>query len=75
MKKVLRVLPAVFLLALFGFSQISYAEGEDVETLSQELEKNKELLEIWKGHVKTLTKERDTAYREIEELKSQGFVV
>lgn len=40
------------------------------DKLSQELERNKELLEIWKDHVRTLTKERDDAYKQIEDLKS-----
>lgn len=33
--------------------------GASVDSLSKELEKNKQLLEIWKDHVKRLTKERD----------------
>lgn len=40
--------------------------------LAQEAERNRELLEIWKDHVKTLTKERDTAYKELEQLKVNG---
>lgn|GEM_PF-6198234 len=31
--------------------------------------RNEELLEIWKEHVKTLTEERDKAYKELEALK------
>ena len=46
------------------------ANSENIEAISQEAERNRELLEIWKDHVKTLTKERDTAYKEIEHLKS-----
>ncbi len=34
-------------------------------------ERSQELLEIWKEHVRTLTKERDEAYRQIDQLKSQ----
>ncbi|PIU40368.1 MAG: hypothetical protein COT00_02110 [Candidatus Omnitrophica bacterium CG07_land_8_20_14_0_80_50_8] len=68
---------------LFGFSKISIAKtyarpAEDPAIdngsaqTSQEVERTKELLEIWKDHVRTLTKERDAAYRELEALKSQG---
>lgn len=35
----------------------------------QESERNRELLEIWKDHVRTLTQERDDAYRQIETLR------
>ena len=40
------------------------------QSLAQEAERNKELLEIWKDHVKTLTKERDAAYKQIEQFKA-----
>lgn len=48
------------------------AETEDpnYEKIAQEAERNRELLEIWKDHVKTLTKERDQAYQELERMKS-----
>lgn len=42
----------------------------EAEKISRELERNKELLEIWKDHVRTLTKERDEALRQIEDLKT-----
>ena len=42
------------------------------EALTKELQKGKELLAIWKDHVRSLTKERDEAYKEIETLKDQG---
>lgn len=34
-------------------------------------ERSKELLEIWKEHVRTLTRERDAAQKELEELRTQ----
>lgn len=37
----------------------------------QDSERAQELLEIWKDHVRTITKERDEAYKEIDTLKSQ----
>lgn len=40
------------------------------DQLSQELARNKELLEIWKDHVRTVTKERDDAYKQIDDLKN-----
>ncbi len=45
---------------------------ERFEALTKEMEKEKELLDIWKDHVRTLTKERDEAYKQIEALKDQG---
>ncbi len=42
------------------------------QKLAQEIERDRELLEIWKDHVKTLTKERDEAYKQLEALKSQN---
>ena len=42
------------------------------EALTKEIQKSKELLAIWKDHVRTLTKERNDAYKEIETLKGQG---
>ncbi len=50
------------------------AETEDLnyEKISQDADRNRELLEIWKDHVKTLTKERDQAYQEIERMKMGG---
>ncbi len=43
-------------------------------SVSQDSERNQQLLEIWKDHVRTLTRERDEAYKEIEALKNQGAV-
>lgn len=37
-----------------------------------ELERTKELLQIWKDHVREVTKERDDALAEIEKVKSAG---
>ena len=48
------------------------SETNRYEALSQEAERNRELLEIWKDHVKTLTKERDSAYKELEHFKATG---
>ncbi len=42
------------------------------DATAQEAERNRELLEIWKDHVKTLTKERDAAYKELEQFKANG---
>lgn len=42
------------------------------DKLAQELEKNRELLEIWKNHVRTLTQERDEAVKEAENLKTKA---
>lgn len=36
----------------------------------EDIQRTKELLEIWKDHVRTLTRERDEAYQEIDRLKS-----
>jgi len=47
-------------------------QDPDYEKIAQEAERNRELLEIWKDHVKTLTKERDQAYQELERLRSGG---
>ena len=79
------IIPAAFLSFFFIFSQGVLAQDEEaadpnspegrVASLEQELNKNKDLLGIWKDHVKTLTQERDTAYKEIEELRTQGFQV
>lgn len=49
----------------------SSSSDSPVEAVSPEREKNSELLEIWKEHVRTLTRERDEAYRQIDRLKSQ----
>lgn len=40
------------------------------DKIAQEAERNRELLEIWKDHVKTLTKERDDAFEQLEQLKA-----
>ena len=54
-----------------GFAAQEPADGR-YETMSQEAQRNRELLEIWKDHVKTLTKERDAAYKELEKFKIGG---
>ncbi len=46
----------------------------DYDKVSQEAGRNRELLEIWKDHVKTLTKERDDAYRQLEHMRSASPV-
>ncbi len=46
----------------------------DVTALSQEAQRNRELLDIWKEHVKSLTKERDEAYKELESLRASRSV-
>ena len=57
-------------LAIFSATGV-FAEP-DMESFTQDAERNKELLDIWKDHVKTLTKERDDAYRQIEQMKLSG---
>lgn len=43
--------------------------------LAKQIARDKQLLEIWKDHVRALTHERDEAYQRIEELKSgQGEI-
>ena len=49
-----------------------FAEPSNSESISQEADRNRELLEIWKDHVKTLTKERDDAYRQLEHMRAAG---
>src|SRR3989338_9080912 len=73
MKKMLWAISLVFLSSYFGFYAPASAEGESssYDELAQELEKTKEMTQIWKDHVRTLTRERDTAYQEIETLKNQ----
>ena len=44
-------------------------------SISQDSDRNQELLAIWKDHVKNLTRERDEAYQEIQALKNQGAVL
>jgi chromosome segregation ATPase len=67
---ILILIPSVFL------KQISVAaesvKGNRTDNPAQEAERNRELLEIWKDHVKILTKERDAAYKEIERFKAGG---
>ncbi|GEM_PF-2673968 len=84
MKKILWVIPVIFLSSCFGFYQLASAGEESSnqpslesrsEELAQELEKSKEMTQIWKDHVRTLTKERNEAYQEIERLKNQALSV
>ena len=56
-----------------GIGTPEESEGQ-LAALTREMEKDKELLGIWKDHVRALTKERDDAYKEIESLKKQGAV-
>ena len=74
MKKMLWAISLVFLSSYFGFYPPASAEGESssYDELAQELEKTKEMTQIWKDHVRTLTRERDAAYQEIETLKNQA---
>ena len=49
----------------------SGADFSDVDPgLAKQIARDKQLLEIWKDHVRKLTQERDEAYQKIEELKS-----
>jgi chromosome segregation ATPase len=65
MKRTLAALTVFTLL----FAQALPAADDKV---AQEAQRNRELLEIWKEHVKALTKERDDAFRELETLKARG---
>ncbi len=66
------------LIFTFFFSSCSFAQEPStvdpteakIDKAIAEANRNKELLEIWKEHVKTLTQERDDAYRQIESLKT-----
>lgn len=87
MKRVCGVFFAVFITLLILSPKILLAKvytnpaqetvmGSGTEQISQppqipETERTQQLMEIWKDHVKTLTRERDEAYKEIEALKSQ----
>jgi golgin subfamily B member 1 len=59
------------IVAGFGILAVFAATNVMAETpdFSQDAERNRELLGIWKDHVKTLTKERDDAYRQLEQMK------
>lgn len=59
---------AVLTLTVFAVSGV-LAEP-DYEKAAQEADRNRELLEIWKEHVKTLTRERDDAYSQMERMKA-----
>ncbi len=83
MKRSSWVLLVLLTAGLFGFSKVSSAKIsarpiEEPQIMnpsdqsSDDYERTKELLEIWKDHVRTVTKERDEAYKEIETLKNQG---
>ena len=74
MKKILWVLTAFFALSC-GACTLSIAEetaspDKAHEKLEQEAKRNRELLDIWKQHVRTLTQERDEAYKELQQLKA-----
>src|SRR3989338_284093 len=71
------VLSVVSLVLLFGFYASARAEDDAssesrYQALSEELNKNKEMLQIWKDHVRSLTKDRDEAYRQIQTLKTRA---
>ena len=82
------ILLAVFVVSLVNFPKNSIAKvytnpsqevvtDNRVDPIAQssqipEAERTQQLLEIWKDHVKTLTRERNDAYKEIEALKNQG---
>lgn len=72
-KKKIAVSAFVILSALLAFTKQALVSAQpanlDVDKALQESERNRELLEIWKAHVKTLTKERDDAFKQIEKLK------
>ena len=83
MKRHFWVIGVLLVGGLLGSSKILFAEvyiqpaqetGMDNRAgqASHEFERTKELLEIWKDHVRTLTRERDEAYKETEALKNQG---
>src|SRR3989338_5174539 len=88
MKRHLWILLVVFVVSLVSsqknlFAKVYTNPGQEpaidnrTEQISQspqipEAERTQQLLEIWKDHVKTLTRERNDAYKEIEALKSQG---
>jgi chromosome segregation ATPase len=88
MKRHSWILLAVFVVSLVSFPKNSIAKvytnpGQEavidnrVEPIPPspqvpEAERTQQLLEIWKDHVKTLTRERNEAYKEIEALKSQS---
>ncbi len=46
--------------------------NSDYDAVAQEAGRNRELLDIWKDHVKTVTKERDDAYRQLEQLRASS---
>ncbi len=48
--------------------------ASDTAALAQEAQRNRELLDIWKEHVKTLTRERDEAYKELESARASNRV-
>jgi len=75
MKKYWVTLGAVSLFLTAGvLMKQNVLSAETVETdydkISQEADRNRELLDIWKEHVKTLTKERDDAYRQLEHMRA-----
>lgn len=69
MKKTTVLILSVLICGLQGHSARAEAV---VRPATEDIQRTKELLEIWKDHVRTLTKERDEAYREIDRLKTQG---
>jgi DNA repair exonuclease SbcCD ATPase subunit len=74
MKKISIIVGIVAVFTAFGVVpyQARLSAEPDYEKIAQEAERNRELLDIWKQHVKTLTKERDDAYRQLETLKAAG---
>ena len=58
-----------------GTTYQELSQSVQPDETAREMQKDKELLAIWKDHVRTLTKERDEAYKEIEALKNQGVSI
>lgn len=77
MKKITVWVLLTLILGMTGAVNGFAAEAEDAkyEKLAQEAKRNHELLDIWKQHVRTLTQERDEAYKEIQQLKAGGAAV
>ncbi|GEM_PF-6464333 len=45
------------------------------QKLVQEADRNRQMIEIWKDHVRTLTHERDEAYKKLETVQTTGVPV
>ncbi|MGH7198419.1 MAG: hypothetical protein ACREH5_06760 [Candidatus Omnitrophota bacterium] len=85
MKNISVLTLAAFVLSQI-FAPLSWARTQEVgmavesqgaaapqpQTMTEDAQRYKDLLAIWKDHVKTVTRERDAAYQEIEQLRGQG---